>query len=42
MYSGEWRDSKMEGKGKFAFPDGKIYVGEMKNDLRHGFGIMNW
>ncbi len=32
----------MEGKGEFKFPDGKFYVGEMKNDQRHGFGKMTW
>ena len=32
-YEGDWRDGKMEGKGKLYFPDGKIaYDGEWKND----------
>lgn len=39
---GQWRDNKMNGKGTFTFPDGKMYIGEYKNDLRHGYGTMHW
>jgi hypothetical protein len=32
----------MEGKGEFHLPDGRVYVGDMHNDLMHGFGKMTW
>ena len=29
-------NGKKEGKGNYVWPDGEIYVGEYKNDLREG------
>ena len=27
-YDGDWKDGKMNGKGKFLYPDGSFYEGE--------------
>ena len=35
-------NSKMEGKGIFSWIDGRKYVGEYKNDLKHGIGTFTW
>lgn len=32
----------MHGSGKLIYPDGKVYTGNFINDLRSGFGVMNW
>jgi hypothetical protein len=32
----------MEGKGTFTWADGRIYVGDYKNDKKHGTGIFKW
>ena len=32
----------MEGKGVYAWKDGRRYEGEYKNDKKHGFGIYTW
>lgn len=32
----------MIGKGKMAWPDGKIYQGDFENDMRHGFGCLEY
>jgi len=42
MYSGQWKDNKMHGRGVFTWPDGKKYEGEYLNDQRDGFGIFWW
>ncbi len=37
-----WENNKMNGFGRFEWPDGKIYEGEYVNDKKEGFGIINW
>ena len=32
----------MEGKGIFTWTDGRKYIGEYKNDLKHGTGTFTW
>ena len=32
----------MDGKGKFEWPDGRIYVGEYLEDKKHGYGEFLW
>jgi len=32
----------MNGKGKFIFTGGKVYVGDFVDDKRQGFGVMTW
>ena len=39
MYSGEWKNQKMNGYGEFCWIDGKKYLGFYKEDQREGFGI---
>ena len=39
MFDGEWKDNKMNGKGKYTWPNGSEYVGEYVNDVKQGYGI---
>lgn len=32
----------MDGNGKLIWPDGKVYSGYFKDDLRNGFGALEW
>ena len=32
----------MEGRGKFLYPDGRIYEVMFRDDLKNGFGIFYW
>ena len=32
----------MDGYGKYAFPSGKFYEGQYKNDLKDGYGTFRW
>jgi hypothetical protein len=41
-YSGEWKDGKMNGNGKYEWDDGRYYSGEYLNDKKHGFGEYKW
>ena len=38
-YIGEIHNNKISGTGKYIFPDGAIYNGEILNGLRHGYGV---
>ena len=42
MYSGEWKNNKMEGSGVFTWPDGRRYEGEYIDDKKEGRGIFYW
>lgn len=35
-------NDKMEGHGTFTWTDGRLYVGEYKNDVKHGMGTFTW
>ncbi len=38
MYEGQWKDDTITGHGTFIWRNGKKYVGDFKNGLRHGLG----
>ena len=38
IYEGEWKEAKTTGNGAYICNDGTKYVGEFKNNMRHGFG----
>ena len=40
VYSGEFKEDKMEGVGKYIFSDGDYHIGEYKDDVKNGKGIM--
>lgn len=42
VYSGEWKNNKMEGRGVFTWPDGRRYEGEYIDDKKEGKGIFYW
>ena len=37
-YDGEYKDDKRHGRGKFTYPDGRIYEGGWKDDNFDGYG----
>ena len=37
-YEGDFIEDKYEGNGKYTFKSGEYYIGEWKNNLRHGKG----
>jgi len=39
-YEGDFKDGKADGNGKIIYGDGKYYIGQLKNDHRHGKGIL--
>ena len=41
-YKGQWKASKMNGKGFYKWPDGRTYNGTFLNDMKDGYGIMTW
>ena len=46
-YQGEFREGKKEGRGEMTFGSehplsGSTYVGQFKNDMPHGHGLMNY
>jgi len=41
-YEGDWKNDKIEGKGKMIWKDGSIYEGEWSNNLKEGKGIQIW
>ncbi|XP_008399298.1 MORN repeat-containing protein 2 isoform X1 [Poecilia reticulata] len=38
IYTGEWQEDKMLGKGTLQFPSGAVYEGEFKGNAYNGFG----
>ncbi len=42
VYDGQRRDGKAEGSGRMSWHDGSYYLGDWKNDARHGQGTMVW
>ena len=38
QYKGKWKNGTKEGQGEQAFPDGTKYVGNFKEDKKHGTG----
>ncbi len=39
-YDGEWKEDKLSGNGTLIWKNGQKYVGEFKDGLRHGEGIL--
>ena len=35
-YDGDWVEGKFEGLGTYRCADGRVYVGEFKNNKQHG------
>ena len=38
-YEGEFKQGKIEGKGKKDFSNGNRFIGDWKNDVMHGSGV---
>ena len=38
----DFYNNLIHGKGKYIYPDGKIYEGNFQNGLKHGFGKISW
>ncbi|XP_035002995.1 MORN repeat-containing protein 2 isoform X1 [Hippoglossus stenolepis] len=38
VYTGEWHEDKMHGRGTLQFPSGVMYEGEFKDNMFHGTG----
>lgn len=38
IYVGEWNEGKIQGHGKYNFPNGDVYIGDWKEGSRHGKG----
>ena len=41
MYDGDWVNDRMNGYGKYIYDDDSYYIGQWKNDLKHGKGTMH-
>ncbi|XP_026217268.1 MORN repeat-containing protein 2 isoform X1 [Anabas testudineus] len=39
LYTGEWHEDKMHGRGTLQHPSGALYEGEFKDNMYHGTGI---
>ncbi|XP_067844471.1 MORN repeat-containing protein 2 [Heptranchias perlo] len=42
IYTGQWKNDKMNGTGKLEHPSGAIYEGEFKDNMFHGTGTYTW
>ncbi|XP_059842399.1 MORN repeat-containing protein 2 isoform X1 [Hemitrygon akajei] len=42
IYTGQWKNDKMNGHGKLVHPSGATYEGEFKDNTFHGTGIYTW
>jgi hypothetical protein len=42
LASGQWRDGKQHGRGKFVFPGGDRYEGDFVDDDMSGLGTLTW
>lgn len=40
IYTGEWINNKIEGKGRLTWPDRSYFEGEFHNDRKHGKGTL--
>jgi hypothetical protein len=39
---GNYKEGRRNGKGKYTWPDGRIYNGDFKDDKREGRGVYTW
>jgi hypothetical protein len=37
-YNGAMTQGRMHGKGRLCSPDGAVYTGSFRNDIKHGWG----
>jgi len=42
IYRGNLKDSQIDGKGEFKWPDGRHYIGDFANSAMHGNGKLLW
>ena len=42
MYTGQFKDNKFHGQGRFKWASGDIYVGEFKDGKKHGQGTYTY
>jgi len=42
LYEGDWKNGKMNGRGKITFSNGAIYDGDLVDDKYEGYGKMCW
>ena len=42
IYSGNWKNDRIEGEGTFIYSDGRKYKGNFKNDVKDGYGEYYW
>ncbi|XP_029902063.1 MORN repeat-containing protein 2 [Myripristis murdjan] len=38
IYTGEWHEDKMNGRGTLQYPSGAVYEGDFKDNMYHGMG----
>ena len=42
IHIGDWFEDKMEGQGTYVWHSGEVYMGEYRNNVRHGKGRMTY
>ncbi len=42
QYTGEWKDDKMRGQGRYVFASGAVYEGQFDDNKFHGQGRYTW
>ncbi|XP_048456641.1 MORN repeat-containing protein 2 isoform X1 [Rhincodon typus] len=42
VYTGQWKNDKINGTGRLEHPSGAIYEGEFKDNKFHGTGTYTW
>lgn len=40
QYQGSWMQGKMHGQGTITWPDGRIYRGQLRQNQKHGHGVL--
>jgi hypothetical protein len=40
-YDGEWKNDMQDGLGTFKYKDGRIYVGQFKENKMQGYGYLS-
>lgn len=38
-HTGDWKEDKRHGQGKYTYAQGDVYEGDWESDERHGLGI---
>lgn len=42
MYDGDRKNGRMEGHGKYTFPSGSVYTGQLLDGEFHGEGVLEY